>query len=123
MPNPPKTPDEIVAAYNKAEIMHSYGMTLESGGIKGTPFFRKVVSEPGFAYCIFASQFIIDRIATLPPDDRHFLMDGTFRVVPYGDFYQLLVIHVKFIEKVLHYQKIYYHLQFICNSIYFFYLS
>lgn len=80
--------------------MATYGMSINGGGIESTPFYRKEHSEKGFAYCIFASQSIINRVVELPQDRRHFFMDGTFRVVPYGEFKQLLVIHISFFEKV-----------------------
>lgn len=100
MPNPPKTASEIVAAYENAEIMQEYGTSVAIGEAQINPFYRNVVSERRFAYCIFASQAIIDRIAVLPIANRRYLMDGTFRVVPYGDFNQLLVIHITIMEKV-----------------------
>lgn len=100
MPNSPKTAAEIIAAYANSSIMTEYGMSAASGGVDSTAFFRKVVTENQFAYCIFASQAIIDQVATLPPENRHYSMDATFRVVPYGDFNQLLVIHATFIDKV-----------------------
>lgn len=101
MPNAPKTPKEIVAAYQNDVIMKEYGMTVASGGVESAAFYRNVVSENAFAYCIFASPTIIEKIAALPIENRHYLMDATFRVVPYGDFNQLLVVHATFMEKVL----------------------
>lgn len=100
MPNSPKTPEEIVAAYQNDAIMKEYGMTVATGDAESAAFYRKVVSESRFAYCIFASSSIIEHIGTLPMDKRHYLMDATFHVVPYGDFSQLLVIHATFIDKV-----------------------
>lgn len=100
MPPPPKTFAEIVAAYENAKIMETYGSTIQFGDVPSTPFYRKLYSERQFAYCVFASQGIIDHMNTLPSERRDFFMDGTFRVVPYGAFNQLLVVHVAFLEKV-----------------------
>lgn len=99
MPPSPKTPDEIVASYKNEIIMANYGMTKTAGGVTSTAFYRKTYSNSQFAYCIFASKPIVDKVAELEPHRRHFFMDGTFRVVPYGDFSQLLVIHAAFFEK------------------------
>lgn len=101
MPPSPKTPAEIVAAYEIENIMKNYGMTAAAGGVEATAFYRKTYSNPQFAYCIFASEYIAERVAELEPNRRHFFMDGTFRVVPYGDFSQLLVIHAAFFDKTI----------------------
>lgn len=79
--------------------MTTYGMTVNAGGVESSAFYRKVYSEPQFAYCVFASESIINRVAELPDERRHFHMDATFRVVPYGEFNQLLVIYASFFEK------------------------
>lgn len=100
MPPSPKTVAEILAAYENKDILDAYGSTINAGDLPSTVFYRKLHSETQFAYCIFASQAIVDRINELPKDRRHFFMDATFRVVPYGEFNQLLVIHVSFLEKV-----------------------
>lgn len=101
MPKSPKSPAEIVAAYENQTIKENYGMTLAGGGVEPSAFYRKTFANEKFAYCIFASQFICDKVAELDEDRRHFLMDGTFRVVPYGDFKQLLVMHATFFDKTI----------------------
>lgn len=48
-----------------------------------------------FSYCIFSSKKIIRMIEEkMDVKDRHYFIDGTFKVVPFGCFTQLLVIHV-----------------------------
>lgn len=101
MPPSPKTAADIVAAYQNQNILSNYGMAVAAGGVEASLFYRKTYSEAQFAYCIFASQYIADRVAELEPARRHFFMDATFRVVPYGDFSQLLVIHASFFEKTI----------------------
>lgn len=65
-------------------------------------FFRKVHVSDEFAYAVFASQNIVELIMKYIPEHRRkYLMDATFRIVPYGEFKQLLVIHIEYIEMVI----------------------
>lgn len=75
-------------------------MTLRTPTVESTPFYRSVQTEDDFSYCVFASQRMIDEINLLPPESRHYYMDGTFKVVPYGASKHLLIIHVEFCGKV-----------------------
>lgn len=115
MPQSPKTPEEIIAAFANVDIMNTYGMTMggvalypiggeaddENGvGAKPTRFLKYVYACTKFAYTIFASDPIIHALQSLPEDRRHIYMDGTFKIVPNGQFSQLLVIHCEFYGKV-----------------------
>lgn len=100
MPSSPQTSAEVASAFENEVIMHTFGMTVPSGGVPANAFYRTVFSNTNFAYCVFASQPIINRVAEMPQERRHYFMDGTFRVVPFGSFNQLLVIHASFFEKV-----------------------
>lgn len=101
MPVSPNTPLDIANNFKVASIMKEYGMIMPTTATDEiTPFFRSVQIEQDFAYCVFASQPIINEIDMLPEDSRHFYMDGTFKVVPYGNFNQLLIIYAEFFQKV-----------------------
>lgn len=101
MPASPNTPLDIANNFKIESIMKEYGMTMPiTVTDQMTPFFRTVQIEDDFAYCVFASQRIINEIELLPEDSRHFYMDGTFKVVPYGSFNQLLIIYAEFFQKV-----------------------
>lgn len=82
------------------EIMNEYGTTHGTLTEAATPFYRGVVCEDNFAYCIFASEHIIKQIKDIPAERRHYYMDGTFKVVPFGAFNQLLIIYIEFFGKV-----------------------
>lgn len=86
-------------AFRNEDIFNEYG---RSRYIPNAPFFRHVFdASDDFAYCIFASQAIMDLITTnISVKDRKYLIDGTFNVVPKGEFNQLLIIHVEYIGKV-----------------------
>lgn len=80
--------------------MTEYGMTLATPLAESTQFYRGVIIEQNFAYCIFAFQRIISEIEQIAPERRHYYMDGTFKVVPFGAFNQLLIIYIEFFGKV-----------------------
>lgn len=48
----------------------------------------------------FSSKKSINLFKELKPEERIIVMDGTFDVVPIGEFNQLLVIYGVFIDKV-----------------------
>lgn len=100
LPSSPCTPLEIQQNFLLPDIMKEYGNAIAIGNDEPIPFYRCVSIEQEFAYCIFASQRIIDEIAKLPEERRHYYMDGTFKVVPFGDFNQLLIIYAEFFQKV-----------------------
>lgn len=39
----------------------------------------------------------------ISPEERHYLMDATLDVVPDGNFYQLLIIHIEYKNDVSYY--------------------
>jgi hypothetical protein len=54
-----------------------------------------------FSYCIFASTQNINHMNDkIPIAERNFLMDGTFKIVPMGEFSQLFIIAVEFANTV-----------------------
>lgn len=64
--------------------------------------FNYVHEEKDFSYCIFSSsksiQLIVD---SLEPNERFYLIDGTFDMTPLNSlFKQVLIIHAQFGVKV-----------------------
>lgn len=39
--------------------------------------------------------------ANIQEQNRHFLIDATFKVCPFGDFKQLLIIYIEHMQKVI----------------------
>lgn len=101
MPPSPKSAVAIQEAFHSGAVMSEYGITANNE--EPTQFFRKVFISETFSYCVFASQPIIDRITEhIPAGRRNFYLDATFKVVPFGEFNQLLIIHVEYFDKVIH---------------------
>lgn len=97
----PKAPLRFAAVaevYANEDILKMYGMTVNPRGSK--LFYKNVFSSEQFSYCVFASDVIIDGIKTIPVERRHYLMDATFKVCPFGEFKQLLIIYIGYLERV-----------------------
>lgn len=98
MPKSPVTAHELAIAFEDENIMKTFGMTKSN---PPSNFFKKIYQCDAFSYCIFASDKVIALIqANLPVADRHFLIDATFKVCPFGSFKQLLIIYIKYMQKV-----------------------
>lgn len=101
MPASPRNATDISESFANEDIMKEYGMTKTIGNVESTPFYRTCFTSPSFSYCVFASQRIIDVIQShLPPNQRDYYLDGTFKVVPFGEFNQLIIVHIEFYSKV-----------------------
>lgn len=84
---------EIRAAINRAEIFDTYCKTMHTD-IREL-FLDYLYDGQDFSYCIFTSKKIMQLIEEkIAVEDRHYFIDGTFKVVPFGCFTQLLVFHV-----------------------------
>lgn len=92
VPKAPETVDEIREAISRSEIYDLYCKTDHQDGRE--IFLDHLYEGKDFSYCIFSSKKIIQHIeATTQPNERRYLIDGTFKVVPFGSFKQLLIIH------------------------------
>ncbi|XP_062141719.1 uncharacterized protein LOC133849565 [Drosophila sulfurigaster albostrigata] len=98
LPKSPITPEDVRDAFNDENIMNRFGMTK---GNFPKVFFKKLYASSSFAYCVFASDKVITLMqANIEEQNRHFLIDATFKVCPFGDFKQLLLIYVKHMQKI-----------------------
>lgn len=92
----PTTPKEIETEFAKEEIYNDLGQSLAGGAI-----YNGIQIEDNFSNCIFSSPHsILLAKESLEPHERFFLMDGTFRVTPRGEFQQVLIIYIKYGIKV-----------------------
>lgn len=93
-PEQPKTAAELIEAYKNANIMQKFGNNLRN---TSRFYIDTVVVPPKSVFTVFASQQIIDLIKIhIPSDQRTYMMDGTFSVVPIRCYYQFLVIYIQF---------------------------
>lgn len=93
VPKAPKTVKEISDAIKRPEIFDTYCKTHYIDG--NEVFLDHLYEGKDFSFAIFSSKKIIQEIeANIDVNDREYFIDGTFRVVPFGCFSQLLIIHV-----------------------------
>lgn len=92
-PKRPSTDEEIQKAFENDDISAEFGQTLD----KRRPLYAgSVVEKNNYAFYVFASFGIIEMVKKhIPPDQRKFLMDGTFKIVP-RRFRQLLIIAIEY---------------------------
>lgn len=97
----PKTPTDVVSMFQKENIFTNFGLTLHEGQEK-TAFFKVCHDSKDFAYCVFGSDKIVKLINENIPDNNNkkILIDGTFSIVPLGCFKQLILLQIKYYEKV-----------------------
>lgn len=90
MPKAPQKPTDFIEIFGKKHHMKEYGM-CES--IPEQPFYQTTILETDFQYTVFCSLPIASVIKNIESDDRHYLTDATFSVVPLCGYKQLLIIY------------------------------
>lgn len=98
LPKIPNTCQDIHDRFQNEKIMKEYGVTYHD---RPRTFYKGVYECATFSYCVFASDETIETMqANITVENRHFLIDGTFKVVPLGPFTQLLVIYIQYFHEV-----------------------
>lgn len=93
-PDSPKNVAEIIEYFAHDSVKTTSGQTLRGPDEETSEFFKHGFACKDYSFCLFASDDIIKIIGTIPPNERLFFCDGTFKVVPIGEFTQLLVLSV-----------------------------
>lgn len=91
----PKIPGnnmQILELFQSPDIIEKNGLTLD----KSARFYIDTVLSEQYSFIIFASFAILNLVRrNIDPEQRHYLIDGTFKVVP-RTFYQLLIVSIEF---------------------------
>lgn len=99
-PNRPKTDSEIRTTLKSAEIFEEYGKTLN----KQHDFYVDSVVTEDYAFHVFASFAVINMIKEhIPPEQRTYLIDATFKIVPKSRNNQLLIVSIEYKNEVCHF--------------------
>lgn len=88
-PKRPKTLQQVQNAFENPDLFEFCETLDKSGRIHVV-----TVITDEYSFCLFASFKTIDFIKE-NIDQRYYLMDGTFKIVP-SQFYQLLIISIEF---------------------------
>lgn len=103
LPPAPKTANDITNAYLDEFVRTNYGMTYRDDKTKSTMFFKTAYQCEDYSYCIFSSDDVSHNIHLyVPTNNRKYYIDGTFQIVPMGDFKQVLTISIDFLGQVHH---------------------
>lgn len=94
----PKTARDVVEAFTSENVWYEFG--LSKCHTDPQPFFKACIEDHDFSFCIFMSTKSINLIKShIPPCDRKYLMDATFKIVPQGCFNQLLIVYISYLEQ------------------------
>lgn len=95
-PQSPPTIEKLDDAFRQHHIRKVFGETNS-----GKQFFHGTITGEGYSCAIFTSPEIIELIEQqIPPHDRTYLADATFKIVPVGFFTQLLIIYIAYEQNV-----------------------
>lgn len=99
LPKSPTTCAELRDAYLNEIIMNLYGYTKSSNK---KIFFKYSYESTQFSYCIYVSEKVITLMTIhLEVKDRNFLIDAKFKVCPFGESKQLLIIYIEYMGRVI----------------------
>lgn len=92
-PTAPSTVEGVIDAYDDNVVLLKYGMSKVNTSER---FYRGSIVQEHFKYTIFVSPSILAKIEGMT--ERRYHIDATFKVVPNGQYTQLLVIHINYAE-------------------------
>lgn len=85
--------EAIANEFKNPKTFSEFGLNLR----KTEPFYIGTIELPSkYSFTVFASKQVMSLIDKHIPEDRKYMMDGTFDVTPLGCYYQLLVIHIEY---------------------------
>lgn len=111
-PKNPKSAESVRASFENEDVMENYGYNLRRSEsfYMGTLTEKKKSSPCSFS--LFGSKEVINMIEEhIKPEERKYLLDGTFDTSPVG-FYQLLIIYIEYKNDVSIHPSIHPSIQF-----------
>jgi hypothetical protein len=116
LPAPPNNSTSIRDAFTAgSDIIKTYGYS-DIEGYESAKFYETTKITENHSYTIFVSHPILDLIKNFRTEQRTFLCDGTFKVVPQGDYTQLLIIYIEHQEKVNNFKCTQFYINFFVQN-------
>lgn len=101
LPKPPKSASEIITSFQDDSVMNNYGMTDRDDPLNRSPFYKHAFQCDDFQLCVFASDDVVNAIKeNIEETRRIYLIDGTFKITPFGEFVQVVIISIVFMGQV-----------------------
>jgi len=99
MPKPKKNVHEVITAYKNKTVLENYSYSKHENS--AFEFYKGSYECADFSSSYFASDHIMNNIQNnIREINCNFLMDA-FKIRPFGEFYQFLIIYVAFWDQVL----------------------
>lgn len=92
MPKNPENVEAINEAFEDANIFKVFGQTAHK--VDPERLFDGAIRKETHSFCVFSSKKIIKMVEE-NVDEYHVLMDATFKIVPIGQFQQLLILYFR----------------------------
>lgn len=93
MPTAPRSVEDVRSAFMDERVRTVYANTKHTNSV---PFYFGTVVEDSFGYSLFASSTMLTTARNNINERSSYHIDGTFRVVPTGEFTQLLIFHIEY---------------------------
>lgn len=92
-PASPTNGNEIITIFSDVEMLNLFGKTKHD---EPAIFYKGTLVHRDYTCTFFASDKIIAMIGeNLDPNNRKYLMDATFKIVPVGCFSQILIMYIE----------------------------
>lgn len=116
MPVSPESVEQINELFQIENIRKNFGMSKRPKEQTSSMFFKRAYECPEYAYCVFASDDVINAILeNTDVGTRKIYVDGTFKICPIGRFSQVLIIFAELLGHVKSYYFLLYHHSCLIN--------
>lgn len=88
----------VIEAFQLENVAQTFGKTRHDVPYE---FYKGTLVQSNFECTFFSSESIINNIKThIPKGKRHYFLDATFKIVPFGTFKQILILYVEYLGKM-----------------------
>lgn len=96
-PSSPTNGNEIISIFSDDAMVNLFGKTNHDDP---TLFYKGTITNESYTCTFFGSEKIQSMIEENIFENRNYLLDATFKIVPIGCFNQILIIYVEYMKHV-----------------------